>query len=140
MPDPRELDADPSALLPLKPRAAPEPPAPPPGGVDPLLHQPARLKIMLHLYLRRVGEFNALQRELGLTPGNLQAHLSALEKAGYLDIKKALIELKPRTRYVITPRGSEAVKAYAAYLEGLLADVQRVVEGQGTPPQEAGSA
>lgn len=131
--EPPELDADPGALRSLKARAAPEPASPPAGGPDPALHQPARLKIMLHLYLRRVGEFNAMQRELGLTPGNLQAHLAALEKAGYLDIKKALIELKPRTRYVITPRGSEAVKAYAAYLEGVLADVARVVEGGGPP-------
>jgi DNA-binding HxlR family transcriptional regulator len=118
----REFDGDPSALLPRTPKA---PPAPAAEGV---LHQPARLKIMLHLYLRRVGEFNALQRDTGLTPGNLQAHLAALEKAGYVEIRKALIELKPRTRYVITPRGSDAVKAYAAYLEGLLADVERVVE------------
>lgn len=123
--DPGDLDADPAALLPMRPAARPAPPLP--EGIDPLLHQPARLKIMLHLYLRRVGEFNAMQRELGLTPGNLQAHLVALEKAGYLDIKKALIELKPRTRYVITPRGGEAVRNYAAYLEGLLADVARVV-------------
>jgi DNA-binding MarR family transcriptional regulator len=128
--EPREMDADPSALLPARPKAR-GPPAPAPDAVDPLLHQPARLKIMLHLYLRRVGEFNALQRELGLTPGNLQAHLASLEKAGYVDIKKALVELKPRTRYVITPRGSAAVRAYAAYLEGLVADVARVVETGG---------
>jgi DNA-binding MarR family transcriptional regulator len=131
---PPELDADPSALRSLKPKAAPPGPAPSPdGGPDPLLHQPVRLRIMLHLYLRRMGEFNALQQELGLTPGNLQAHLTALQKAGYLDIKRALIELKPRTRYVITARGSAAVKAYAAYLEGVLADVARVVEGPGPP-------
>lgn len=134
MPEPRELDADPSALLPARPRAkaAPEPA---PGGVDPLLHQPARLRIMLHLFVRRVGEFTALQRELGLTPGNLQAHLAALEKAGYLGIRKALIELKPRTRYVITPRGSEAVRRYAAYLEGVVADMARIVrDGEGQEP------
>ena len=96
-----------------------------------MLHQPARLKIMLHLYLRRVGEFTAMQRDLGLTPGNLQAHLAALEKAGYLEAKRGLIELRPRVRYVITPAGSAAVQGYAAYLEGVLADVARVV-GQGT--------
>lgn len=128
MPEPP--DADPSSLLPLRPRM-PAVPLPRPGEVDAALHQPARLKIMLHLYLRRVGEFGALQKETGLTPGNLQAHLTALEKAGYVEIKKALIELKPRTRYVITARGSEAVRAYAAYLEGVLADVARVVERDG---------
>lgn len=122
MPD--EPDADPSALLPLRPK--------PPAPADPkhVLHQPARLKIMLHLYLRRVGEFGAMQRELGLTPGNLQAHLRTLEEAGFVDIKRTLIEVKPRTRYVITPAGSAAVRSYAAYLEGVLADVARVVEGE----------
>lgn len=127
--EPRDLDPDASALRSLRPKPAPEPAPPREGAPDPLLHQPVRLKLMLHLYLRRVGEFNAMQRELGLTPGNLQAHLTALEKAGYIEIKKALIELKPRTRYVITALGSAAVKAYAAYLEGVLADVARVVEG-----------
>jgi DNA-binding MarR family transcriptional regulator len=128
-----EPEADPGALLPrnAKPAAV--------GDARQVLHQPARLKIMLHLYLRRVGEFGALQRELGLTPGNLQAHLGALEKAGFVEIKRTLIELKPRTRYVITPAGSAAVRSYAAYLVGVLGDVARVVEGGAAAPPSEGS-
>lgn len=132
--EPRASDPDPSALLPVRRGAAPAV-ARGPAGPQEVLHQPARLKIMLHLYLRRVGEFGALQRETGLTPGNLQSHVEALERAGYVEIKRALIQLRPRTRYVITPEGSHAVKAYAAYLEGVLADVGLVVGGTGAGEQ-----
>ncbi|MCX6629518.1 MAG: transcriptional regulator, partial [Candidatus Solibacter sp.] len=54
--------------------------------LDRLIHEPARLMIVM--ILEGVGEadFLYLQREGGFTQGNLSSHLAKLEEAGYVAI------------------------------------------------------
>jgi DNA-binding transcriptional ArsR family regulator len=47
-----------------------------------------------------------LQRECGLTQGNLSSHLSKLEEAGYLTITKTFKGKYPLTRCLITNGGA----------------------------------
>ena len=56
--------------------------------LDRLIHEPARLAIMAILYAAEEADFLFLLREAGLTKGNLSAHLSRLEEAGYVEIEK----------------------------------------------------
>ena len=51
--------------------------------LDRLIHEPARLLIVTILASAASADFLFLQRETGLTKGNLSAHLSKLEGAGY---------------------------------------------------------
>jgi len=65
-------------------------------------------------------DFNELKAELGLTDGNLSAHLAALERAGYARIAKGYLGKKPRTTVAITARGRKAMQQYIQSLERIL--------------------
>lgn len=80
--------------------------------VDKTIHEPARLTIMAHLFVVESADFLFLQRQTQMTPGNLSAHLSKLEDAGYIEITKEFIERKPHTALALTKKGREAFKQY----------------------------
>ena len=81
-------------------------------NVDRLIHEPARLMIMAQLYVVQNADFLFLQRQTQMTPGNLSAHLSKLEDAGYVEITKEFIERKPHTALALTKKGRDAFKQY----------------------------
>lgn len=92
---------------------------PDPLAIDRLVHEPARMAILSVLDGVADAEFVFLQRALGLTKGNLSAHLSKLEAAGLVVSQKAFIERQPRTTLAITPLGREARARHWAQLEAL---------------------
>jgi len=65
--------------------------------IDKTIHEPARLMIIAHLFVVESADFLFLQRQTGLTWGNLSSHLSKLENAGYVAIEKEFIDKKPHT-------------------------------------------
>lgn len=87
---------------------------------DRVIHEPARLKIMSVLAVVQSADFVYLQRETGLTGGNLSVQLTRLEEAGYLTLEKSFVGKVPRTLAAITPSGRSAFAAYRRFLEGLL--------------------
>lgn len=102
-----------------------------PLAFDPVIHAPARLKIMMVLAATPVASFNDLARDAGLTAGNLASHLKALEAAGYVASRRGLVDLKPRLRYHVTDAGREALRAYRRALEAALARLTGLVERPG---------
>ena len=80
--------------------------------IDKLIHEPARLMIMAHLYVVESADFLFLMRQTGLTFGNLSSHLSKLEKADYVKIKKEFIGKKPHTMLKLTKKGRTAFLDY----------------------------
>jgi DNA-binding HxlR family transcriptional regulator len=80
--------------------------------IDKLIHEPARLLIMSHLFVVESADFLFLMRQTDLTFGNLSSHLSKLEKAKYVSIKKEFVGKKPHTMLKLTKRGREAFLAY----------------------------
>jgi DNA-binding MarR family transcriptional regulator len=92
--------------------------------LDPLIHVPARLKIVATLAALPDGDalsFTRLQDMIGLTPGNLLIHLRKLEDAGYLLSEKTGNGAASRTTVVLTGQGRAALEAYTAALRELLA-------------------
>ncbi len=79
-----------------------------------------RLGIMSILVVNDWVEFNTLKTLLDLTDGNLASHISALEKTGYLDVKKEFVGKKPRTTYKVTSIGKKAFENHLNALEKLL--------------------
>ena len=60
-------------------------------GLDPVIHAPVRLRLMVTLATLPEGDnlsFTRLQELIGLTPGNLITHLRKLEDAGYVQTNK----------------------------------------------------
>jgi DNA-binding transcriptional ArsR family regulator len=88
--------------------------------LDRVIHEPARLMIMM--ILRGVGEadFLYLQREAGLTQGNLSSHLARLEETGYVLFEKSFKGKFPLTICRLTAKGEEAFAGYADTLLGAL--------------------
>ncbi len=80
--------------------------------VDKLIHEPARLNIMAHLYVIESADFLFMMRNTGLTFGNLSAHMSKLENAGYIEIIKEFRGKKPHTMLKLTEKGRRAFNDY----------------------------
>ncbi len=73
------------------------------------LSSPARLAIMLILLLRGQATFSEIRKVLGLTSGNLGAHLDRLEREGYVKRFRCLRGLRYVTCYRPTAKGAESV-------------------------------
>ena len=80
--------------------------------IDKIIHEPARLRIMMILAGIEQADFNFLLTTLKLTRGNLSRHIEKLEIAGYLKIKKTFKGKKPNTNYQLTQKGSKALTQY----------------------------
>jgi len=90
------------------------------GNIDRLIHEPARLMILAHLYVVESADFLFLMRQTGLTWGNLSSHLSKLEAAGYIDIEKGFKGKKPHTMLRITDEGRAALREYQQSMRQVL--------------------
>jgi DNA-binding MarR family transcriptional regulator len=94
-----------------------------PAELDPVIHVPARLRLMATLATLKPGDslsFTRLQDLVGLTPGNLITHLRKLEEAAYVTSSKTVIKLVPQTTVALTNRGRAALDAYREALRALL--------------------
>jgi len=67
---------------------------------------------MAQLYVVQSADFTFLLHQTEMTAGNLSAHLSKLEDAGYVEVTKEFIERKPHTALALTKKGREAFKKY----------------------------
>ncbi|HKS66811.1 MAG TPA: transcriptional regulator [Candidatus Acidoferrales bacterium] len=90
---------------------------------DPLIHQPARLKIVAALKAlpaRERLEFVRLRAIVAMTDGNLGAHIVTLEQAGYVEVEKDFVGKKPRTRVRLSKTGRRAFENYVAFLREIV--------------------
>jgi len=83
-----------------------------PNSIDKLIHEPARLNIMTRLYVVESADFLFMMRQTRLTFGNLSAHMSKLEAAGYIEIIKEFVGKKPHTMLRLTKNGRIAFEEY----------------------------
>lgn len=101
------------------------------SGLDRLIHEPARLMIVALLYTVASADFLFLQRETGLSKGNLSVHLSKLEQAGYVGIEKTYRGKLPLTLCTLTDEGRAAFQQYRRSLHHLV-----VATEEGDAPSE----
>jgi DNA-binding MarR family transcriptional regulator len=94
-----------------------------PPDFDKLIHEQARLRILVYLASSREPEvgFTDLRRDLGMTAGNLSVQLGTLDAAGYITVRKAFIGRKPFTGASLTPLGERALANYLDEMESMLA-------------------
>jgi DNA-binding MarR family transcriptional regulator len=90
------------------------------AGIDKLIHEPARLMILATLHVVESADFLFVERQTGLTRGNLSAHMSKLEAAGYIEIKKEFVDKIPRTLLRITAPGRAALLDYTNNMKQVL--------------------
>jgi DNA-binding MarR family transcriptional regulator len=95
--------------------------------LDNIIHQPVRLQIMSSLVSLDQNEhvnFTYLRKLLKLTDGNLGAHLSKLEQAGYVKIDKTFVARKPQTFIRATGKGRDAFDGHVAALKEIIQSKQ----------------
>jgi DNA-binding MarR family transcriptional regulator len=100
--------------------------------VDRLVHEPSRSVILAILVAVKSADFLYLQRETGLTKGNLTIHLSKLKKAGYISIEKTYRGNVTLTLCRMTDKGREAFENYCKQLK-------QFIEGTDNPINHTGS-
>jgi len=66
-------------------------------------------------------DFSYLKDNLGLTDGNLGAHLSTLEGKGYIAVEKTFVARRPKTFVSVTPEGRQAFTSHVQALQAILA-------------------
>ncbi|RLG19186.1 transcriptional regulator [Candidatus Micrarchaeota archaeon] len=91
--------------------------------IDKLIHEPARLNIMAYLYVVESADFLFIMRQTDLTFGNLSSHLSKLEKAGYVSVKKGFVDRKPHTLLRLTAKGRAAFDEYRKNMKSVFKEL-----------------
>ncbi len=88
--------------------------------IDRIIHEPARLLIMLHLAAVKDADYVFLQTNTGMTWGNLSAHMRKLADVGYVEIKKEFVDNKPHSMAALTEKGAQALQIYIDRFKGLI--------------------
>ena len=88
--------------------------------IDRLVHEPARLMLMAVLYVIDSADFTFLMNQTGMTWGNLSAHMSKLEEAGYIEVEKSFKGKRPNTMLRLTPQGRAAFQSYRSTMKQVL--------------------
>lgn len=88
--------------------------------LDQVIHAPSRLNIVTNLYVVESADFIFLRNLTGLTWGNLSAHLSKLEEAGYVEITKTIVNKKTHSVAALTEKGRQAFDEYKEKMKEVL--------------------
>lgn len=84
---------------------------------DPILHQPLRTRIISIIAGNEEGaSFTQLLEATGASNGNLSSHLRTLEDNEYIEVRKFFEGRRPKSIYLITPKGLDV---FLEYLDAL---------------------
>jgi DNA-binding MarR family transcriptional regulator len=78
------------------------------------------MAILVAVSTERQVTFGLLKGMLGLTDGNLGAHLRRLEEVGYVTIAKAIVRQKPQTYVEATELGRRVFDEHREALKQIL--------------------
>lgn len=90
------------------------------SGFDEVIHAPNRLHICALLAPLEEAEFQILREELGVSDSVLSKHISQLEAAGYLALRKGPLNGRQRTWARLTRRGRKAFAGHVAALRAIV--------------------
>lgn len=93
-------------------------------GFDKAFENRTRLAIMSVLVVNASVDFNTLKETLQVTDGNLASHITALEKVGYIEVRKGFIGRKTNTTYKATKEGTKAFKEHLDSLESFIKNIE----------------
>ena len=93
------------------------------ADIDQIIHAPARLRILMMLYVVESLDYVFLKNQSGLSWGNLATHLGKLEEAGYVQINKGYQGKKPHSMIQLTSQGRSAFQEYKNTFQQLLDDL-----------------
>jgi len=99
-------------------------------GIDRVIHEKARLSIVASLASHAEGGggvlFGDLKELCSLTDGNLSRHLTVLQEAGVVEVKKSFKNNRPQTWCRLTVSGRKRFTEYVTELENVVADALKM--------------
>ncbi|MEO8222794.1 MAG: transcriptional regulator [Specibacter sp.] len=81
-----------------------------------VLHQPVRFSIAAALARSETMDFKDLRNTVQVSDSVLSKQLSTLERAGFIEVRKAFVGKFPRTSIKLTPEGHQAWEHHMATL------------------------
>lgn len=93
------------------------------ADIDQVIHAPARLMVLIYLYVVESVDYVFLKNLTELSWGNLATHLAKLEETGYIEIEKEFIGKKPHSTIRLTERGRAAFQDYKKNMQQVLDDL-----------------
>jgi len=97
-----------------------------------LVHEPARLAILVVLSSCASADFVFLQNATGLSKGNLSVQLTNLEESGLIVITKTIEDRKTRTSVRLSDRGAAEIEEYWKTMDAIRARMSGA-EGRALP-------
>jgi DNA-binding HxlR family transcriptional regulator len=94
------------------------------NGLDSAIHGPIRLGIMTSLQVDGALDFTTLKKRLEVPDGSLHLHLKTLEESGYVRSHKAIVGLRPKTTYTMTPAGRKALATYVQSMRAVISALE----------------
>ncbi len=91
--------------------------------IDRLIHEPARFQVLALLYVIESADFTFIMNQLGLTWGNLSAHITKLEEGGYVAVEKGFKGKRPQTMLSLTKLGRKAFQSYRQTMKQMLDEI-----------------
>ncbi len=107
---------NPQPAGPAQEATPPDAPQHPRHELSEVLHQPVRFSIAAALSKTESMDFKDLRNTIQVSDSVLSKQLSALEKAGFVEIKKAFVGKFPRTSVKLSPEGLRAWEHHMATL------------------------
>lgn len=92
--------------------------------IDPVLHAPIRLAVVVFLVQTETTTLSTLVSESGLNSGVLSSNLRRLESAGYIQMEKTFRDRKTEPRYRLTRKGQRALFIYFEKANTILTSLQ----------------
>ncbi|MEU8628537.1 transcriptional regulator [Streptomyces sp. NPDC048669] len=107
----------------------------PPGreraALDETIHHPTRLAVVAFLSACDEAEFATVREGCQVSDSVLSKTASALEAAGYLNVRKGHVGKRPRTWLSLTPAGRQALAGHIAALQDIVATARSAGAGTG---------
>lgn len=88
--------------------------------LDKTIHEKGRLAIVSLLAATPSLSFTEIRDTLGMTDGNVTAHMRTLQQAEYVAVTKAVKKKRSLTTYSLTDEGQRAFEQYLTNLEAVL--------------------
>jgi DNA-binding MarR family transcriptional regulator len=86
-----------------------------------MVHEPARLAILVVLSSCASADFVFLQNATGLSKGNLSVQLTNLEESGLVVVTKKIEDRKTRTTVRLSKRGATEIEEYWQTMDAIRA-------------------
>ncbi len=89
-------------------------------GLNKAFESRVRLGIMAVLVVNEWVDHAVLKELLNVTDGNLASHLTALDAAKYVQVRKRFVGKRPNTSYKATAAGAKAFRDHLNAIDSLL--------------------